>query len=392
MKTKNTNVKIARTIQAPPEMIWDVLTRASRLREWMCDGARTVPRKGGSFEVRWNSGYEARGVFTAYSPPRSLALTWSSPFEPGETSVRITLKPVEGGTKVTLVHSGFGAGKKWAGRAQESERGWTGGLENLQSVLETGVDLRQAKLPRLGLGWETAPGGTGALVSAVIAGSPSDQAGLCKDDVVVSFAGRKVHDEQDLMQIVQSCQAGQRVKAVYLRAGKRHTATVELSARPAPEIPDDPIVVVEQARQAHEKAIAALRASVLMLTDEQAALSLAENEWSVKETLAHLSVSERGFQWWMMDVLQGKEAGWIEARFPEQVAAVLASAPTAGALLDRFERDMAESRAMVAALTWEHRAFKAHYRQIANMLLSYAQHTHDHLQQIQRTIRAVQGK
>lgn len=389
VKTVQQTVKLTRTIQAPPEMIWEALTQAGGLREWMCDGARTQPRKGGLIQVWWNSGYEARGVFTAWKPPSTLAFTWNSPMEPAETSVKFTLKPVEGGTKVTVIHAGLGAGKKWAGRALESLEGWTQGMDNLQSTLETGVDLRQMDQPRLGLGWETAPGETGAVATTVIAGGPCEQAGLCQGDVIVSFASRKVRNDQDLMAIYRTCRAGQRVKLVYFRAGKRHTTTVELSARPVPEIPDDPVVVVEQARQAHEKALAALRTSVMMLTDEQAGLAPESGEWSVKQVLAHLSASERGFQTWAVDVLQGNETRWIEARLPEQFAAVFASAPTVGALLDRFEHDLAESRAMIAALTYEHRAYRVRYWQIAQMLLGFQFHTEDHLKQVQATVRAV---
>jgi uncharacterized protein YndB with AHSA1/START domain len=69
-------------------MIWAALTQASGLREWMCDGARSVPREGGLIQVWWNSGYEARGVFTAYSPLRTLAFTWLSVSEPAETRVK----------------------------------------------------------------------------------------------------------------------------------------------------------------------------------------------------------------------------------------------------------------------------------------------------------------
>lgn len=389
MKTIQRTVKLARTIEAPPEMIWEALTQAGGLRKWMCDGARTQPRKGGLIQVWWDSGYEARGVFTFYSPPRTLAFTWNSPMEPDETSVKFTLKSVEGGTKVTVIHAGFGTGKKWAGRAQESREGWTKGLDNLQSTLETGVDLRQMDQPRLGLGWETASGETGAVVTTVIVGGPCEQAGLCQGDVIVSFAGRKVRNDQDLMAIYQSCRAGQRVKLVYLRAGKRRTTTVELSARPVPEIPDDPAVVVEQARQAHERALAALRTSVVMLTDEQAGQAPANGEWSVKQVLAHLSASERGFQVWAVDVLLGNETRWIEARLPEQFAAVSATAPTVASLLDRFEHDLAETRAMVAALTDEHRAHRARYWQIAQMLLGFQFHTEDHLRQVQATVRAL---
>ena len=390
--SKITTIKATRIIRASPEIIWEALTQASRLREWMSDGARTQPRKGGLFNVWWNSGYEARGVFTSYLPPRTLAFTWGSASEPGETTVKVTLRPVEGGTKVTLTHSGFGAGKKWAGRAEESEREWNGGLDNLKSVLETGLDLRQMDQPRLGLGWETAPGERGALVTAVIAGGPCDQAGLTKGDVIVRFAGRKVKSEQDLLTIFFSCRAGQRVPVTFLRKDERHKATIELGKRSSPQVPDDPLVLVEQARQAHEQAISALRTAAIMITDEQAGIAPAEGEWSVKQVLAHLSASERGFQRWALDVLLGNETYGIMGQLPEQFAAVFATAPTLGALLDRFEHDLVESRTIVASLTPEHRSNKWRYRQIAQQLVSFGFHTQDHIEQIQKTVRGVRGK
>jgi uncharacterized protein YndB with AHSA1/START domain len=392
MSANRRSFKVVRTIQASPEMVFEAFAYECRLREWMCDRARTQLRKGGLYEVRWNSGYEARGVFTAYSPPRALAFTWGSPYEPGETSVKIALKPVEGGTQVTLTHSGFGTGKKWAGRVEEAEREWSGGLDNLKSTLETGLDLRQMNQPRLGLGWETAPGETGALVTAVIAGGPCDQAGLTRGDVMVSFAGRKVKSEQDLLTIFYSCRAGQRVPVAFLREGKRHKTTVELGKRPVPQVPDDPTVLVEQVRQAHEQAIAALRTTVMMVSDEQAGIAPAEGEWSIKQVFAHLSASERAFQQWAVDVLLGNETFGIVGHLPEQFAAVLAGAPTVGALVDRFERDMTESRVIVASLTPERHANKWRYRQIAQMLLSFGFHTQDHIQQIQAIVQAVQGK
>lgn len=390
--SKITTIKATCIIRASPEIIWESLTQANRLREWMSDGARTVPRKGGLFEVRWNSGYEARGVLTSYLPPRTLAFTWNSPMEPGETSVKVSLKPVEGGTKVTLTHSGFGTGKKWAGRAQESEREWNGGLDNLKSVLETGVDLRQMDQPRLGLGWETAPGERGARVTAVITGGPCDQAGLTKDDVIVSFAGRKVKSEQDLLTIFFSCRAGQRVPVTFLRKDKRHKTTIELGKRSKPQVPDDPLVLVEQVRAAHEQAISALRTAAIMITDEQAGIAPAEGEWSVKQVLAHLSASERGFQRWAVDVLLGNETFGIAGQLTEQFAAVFATAPTLGALLDRFERDLVESRALVASLTPEHLANKWRYRHIAQEFVGFGFHTQDHIAQVQATVRAIRGK
>jgi uncharacterized protein YndB with AHSA1/START domain len=392
MKTNQQTVKLTRIINTSPQEVFDSFRYECRLREWMCDGARTRPVKGGLFEVRWNSGYEARGVFTTLKPPSTVAFTWGSTMEPGETAVRVTLKPVEGGTKLTLVHSGFGAGKKWAGRVEESVDGWTKGLDNLKSVLETGLDLRQLNQPRVGLGWETAPGEAGAIVTAVVGSGPCDLAGLQKGDVIVRAGKNKIRSEQDLINAYFTWQAGQHVPFAIIRDGKRKTVTVELGRRSVPEIPGDPAALIEQVRQTHEQALAALRTAVMMVTDEQAGLASAEGEWSVKQVLAHLTASERGFQRWAVDVLLGNETYGIAGHLPEQFAAVFATAPTAGALADRFERDLAESRAIVASLTPEHRANKWRYRQIAQMLLAFGPHTQDHIEQIQKTIENIKSQ
>ncbi len=391
MKTVSAQVKLTRIINAPPQEILDSFQYECRLREWMCDGARTRPVKGGLFEARWNSGYEARGVFTALKPPSTVAFTWNSTLEPAETEVRVTLKPVEGGTKLTLVHSGFGTGKKWAGRAADSERGWSGGLDNLKSVLETGLDLRQLNQPRLGLGWETAPGEAGALVTTVVGGGPCEAAGVQKGDVIVRAGNHKIRGEQDLINAYFTWKAGQHVPFSILRDGRRKTFTVELGRRSVPEIPDDPAVLIEQVRQTHEQAIAALRTAVMMITDEQAGRAPAEGEWSVKQVLAHLTASERGFQHWAVNVLLGNETFGIPGQLAESFAAAFATAPTVGALAERFERDLAESRTLVASLTPEHRANKWRYRQIAQMLVAFGPHTQDHIGQIQKTIERIRA-
>ncbi len=159
-----------------------------------------------------------------------------------------------------------------------------------------------------------------------------------------------------------------------------------------PEIPDDPAVLVDRVCRSQEEALAALWSTVGGLAEEPAGMPPAPGEWSAKQTLAHLCACEAGFRWWAMDVLLGREAHWIEARWPEQFAGVLATAPALNVLMGRLEREMAESRAFVAALTPEHRAFKPDYRAIALMALGFADHVSGHIDQIERTAEAVRAR
>jgi hypothetical protein len=167
---------------------------------------------------------------------------------------------------------------------------------------------------------------------------------------------------------------------------------VEFGKRPVPEISQDPAVVVEQARQIHEQALADLRATVAALSEAQANRSPAAGEWSVKQALAHLCVCEPAYRAWATLALLGDNPNyWVEARLPEQFATVLYTNPTVGDLIARLERELAESRAYVAAIAPERLAYKGRYRLVAYYLIDFAHHINMHLAQIQKTIQAVQA-
>jgi len=55
-----------------------------------------------------------KGEYLVVQPPKVLEFTWLASWEPGSspTNVRIELDPVPSGTRVTVVHSGFGDEKK----------------------------------------------------------------------------------------------------------------------------------------------------------------------------------------------------------------------------------------------------------------------------------------
>lgn len=82
--------------------------------------------------------------------------------------------------------------------------------------------------PTLGVSVTDADGG-GALVAAVVAGSPADQAGLRQGDVITQFGDRAINDSDALVAAVQAGKVGDRVEVTYKRDGVERKATVTLA-------------------------------------------------------------------------------------------------------------------------------------------------------------------
>lgn len=72
----------------------------------------------------------------------------------------------------------------------------------------------------------------GAIVNEVINDSPADKANLKNGDVIVSFNGRKVWDQRDLIDFIDDTEPGTTVEIGILRKGKEMTLSAELGKRP----------------------------------------------------------------------------------------------------------------------------------------------------------------
>ena len=80
-------------IEAAPSAVFRAFTNATALREWLCDAAMVVPRKGGRLHLWWTSGYHATGDFTKVVPDERVSFTWHGKGEPAPTRVRVALGP-----------------------------------------------------------------------------------------------------------------------------------------------------------------------------------------------------------------------------------------------------------------------------------------------------------
>jgi uncharacterized protein YndB with AHSA1/START domain len=393
------------TIHAPAAEAYRAFTRSVAMREWMCDGAVVDARPGGRLYVWWNSGYYAAGEFTALEPDHRVACTWQGRGEPGASQVEVVITPAGDDVEVTLTHGGFGAGDAWEKTRGESQDGWTQGMEDLKSVLETGQDLRFVLRPLLGIYVDEfnaeiaarlgVPVSEGTLLGGVVAGMGAQAAGLRAGDVIVALAGRPANNYPELVSALQPYRAGDRVPVEFYRGSERGTTEMALSRRPIPETPATPAALAERVRQRHTELIAELEGCLAGVTDAEAAHHPAAGEWSALEVIAHLIAGEIENHIWIGDLLNDDER-WSD-RFENptivaaRVQAIAGVTPALAEMIAAFKRRLAETAAMVAALPPAFVAHKGTCWRLGHSLLTPLEspgHFQEHAAQIRAAVAA----
>ena len=136
------SVTIVRRIKAPPARVWAAITQPILMMQWWGpDAGPTLDavadvRPGGRFSVvfRLLNGDEHNptGIYREVVPEKKLVFTWEWPgMAERESLVTFLLKPIDGGTELTLVHERL---PDEAAR-KSHEEGWEGFLNKLRIFL-----------------------------------------------------------------------------------------------------------------------------------------------------------------------------------------------------------------------------------------------------------------
>jgi uncharacterized protein YndB with AHSA1/START domain len=105
--------RIERTVELahPPAKVWTALTTAEGLGTWFGERATIDLRPGGSAHLSWSSGDSADLRVERVEEPSVFAFTWRvnglPEDDPRRTYVEFTLEPAAGGTRLTVVETGF---------------------------------------------------------------------------------------------------------------------------------------------------------------------------------------------------------------------------------------------------------------------------------------------
>jgi uncharacterized protein YndB with AHSA1/START domain len=399
MKNELQALSFSVIVDAVPEAAYFAFTNPGGFRGWLCDQSQVDPKAGGRLYLWWRSGYFVSGIFNSLDPNSAVAFTWYGREEPWETQVQVIFSQADGGTQIDLKHFGIGTGEEWGGVVTEYKKGWEKGLENLQSVLESGQDLRIVRRPILGvqIGGILTPAEAGALnvprpgairVEAVVPDTGAAVAGVQGGDLLVSLGDLPVSTIADLSHALDRYYAGDRVELGLIRGGAELVIEMELSARRLPSVPGTPGAFADAVQKANQASFQEVCNLLEGVKETEAEYRLKVGEWHIKHNLAHLIVVERDTQSWIAAACSDAEAEFNTNELT-RLDALLQVYSTVPDLLSEFERSQTETVAMIRALPAtfvRHR--KGRYVELGYGLLNATFHTEQHREQMTGLIGA----
>lgn len=395
-----TTVTAETFVLASARSAYRAFTNSTSLREWLCDVATVEPHPHGRIYLWWRGDFYSSGHYLELEENKRVKFRWFSDIDPAPTQVTVYFVEKDGGVLVRMDHE-VPDDDSWKKTAETFRENWVESLANLKSVLETGIDLRIAHRPMLGI----APGDfteeqavalgvpvrEGIRLDGLVAGMGAERAGLHKDDVLVEMNGHPVkNDASSLPNAIAGRKGGDVIDVVFYRGAEKKTVAMELSRRPMPDVPASPGELARQARALYEPALDELEQCFKGWDDEQAMRRPEINEWSALEVLAHLVFNERFNIMFLNSLIDGYEitTDGFGGNINAQVEAMVKANPSIRLMMDELRRTVEELLAFVERVPGDFPANKGSYYRFGSGLLQFNFHLSGHNQQIREALAA----
>jgi uncharacterized protein YndB with AHSA1/START domain len=123
-------------IDRPPKEVFNCLINPQQLERYMADKATVEPRAGGKYDFGWEGNGPIK--ILELEPNRKLTYSWRDQ----DTVVTWILDNSEGGTRLTLVHSGFAKDRS----TDDYTTGWWKFVNCLKSMVEIGDSWQEVQV------------------------------------------------------------------------------------------------------------------------------------------------------------------------------------------------------------------------------------------------------
>ena len=387
-------------VHAPARLAYRVFTNSTALREWLCDVATVEPHPGGRMYLWWRGDFYSSGHYLELDENKCVRFRWYANIDSAPTEVTVSVMEKDGGSLVKLDHS-VPDDPSWTQTAETFRENWVESVENLKSVLETGIDLRIANRPMLGIlpGDFTeeqaaslgVPVREGLRLDGVVDGMGAQKCGLQRDDVIVEMVGHPIRsDANSLPNAIAGKKGGDKIEVVFYRGPERKSVTMELSKRPMPDVPSNPVELARRARELLEPALHELEKCFDGFSDEQAMKRPDPKEWSALEIVAHLIHGERFNSLFLSGLIDGYElvSDGFGSNITAQVEATVKANPSIKLMLDTLRRTVEEVFIYTELIPEDFVANKGSYYRFGFGLLQPDFHLGAHTQQIKDALAA----
>jgi uncharacterized protein YndB with AHSA1/START domain len=132
------DVRLTVEIAAEPANVFNALTNPAQMDRWISQKAKIDLKPGGEIDYGWGGGPLK---ILEIDPGKKLSYSWQMSDQP-ETVTTWELDESRGGTRVTIVQSGFAPDRS----SEDYYIGWHKFVYRLKAMLETGPDWEKAKL------------------------------------------------------------------------------------------------------------------------------------------------------------------------------------------------------------------------------------------------------
>ena len=387
-------------VKAPAKLAYRAFTNSTALREWLCDVATVEKHPNGRIYLWWRGDFYSSGHYLELDENKCVKFRWYANIDPAPTDVTVSITEKEGGSLVRIDHH-IPDDLSWSEKGKTFRANWDESLENLKSVLETGVDLRISTRPMLGI----APGDfteeqalvlgvpvrEGLRLDGLVDGMGAQRAGLQKDDVIVEMAGHPVRsDATSLPNAIAGKKGGDTIEVIFYRGPEKKTINMELSKRPMPDVPFEPAELAKRARELYEAALAELEKCFEGYSDEQAMMRPDPKEWSALEIVAHLVQNERFNSTFLTSLINGYElvTDGFGSNVTAQVEATVKANPSIQLMLEMLRRTVEEVLAYAELIPEEFTMNRGSYYRFGFGLLQPNFHITGHIEQVKNALAA----
>lgn len=141
-------VKLVVNLNCSPDEAFNRFIKNSYLEEWLTVKADVDEMIGGKYELFWEPEKPKKNstkgcVVLALERPYYINFEWKGPEEFEEemndirplTNVTVMFHPLERGTRVTLLHTGWRKSDEWDRARHFFEKSWTSALHRLEELV-----------------------------------------------------------------------------------------------------------------------------------------------------------------------------------------------------------------------------------------------------------------